>query len=246
MSKKRALLYRRYYSPRRPGEVAETRSFIPPTPEKSFRDVVRYLIGRKYIHVTQNGYCHLLPKGVFIHEALVAYADQQLEQAGALRYRFSSFFSTDRTDAVWPLISRFEKQMYKMVGSEEVYLKYASDPVLFEYLAGRQIETPLKIYSPDYFFRAIQTGELRPLINPREFYMTDYHFFCEPHDFGVFVDAALMNKRTVEALAGSWYLNVDTNAEFFEARRSVIVELLDRLGVNAVVNVTGTPDVPPG
>ena len=238
MSKKRLLQQKYFYSRNEPGKLTDVQTFLSREPALGFSDVLRHLVDRRYIHQTRDGYCHLLPKGLFIHEAVAASAAIELERAGALRYRFASVFSTNREDGVWSLVSKFEDQMYGIAGKAGQYLKYASDPLLFEYFRGRRLELPHRVYSPDFFFRAIRSGELRPLIQPREFYMTDFHFFCEASDRNAYIDASLMNKRAVERYADSWWLNIDTNVAFVEASKAFILEMLDRLSVDAVVNVT--------
>ena len=238
MSKKEFFQYRRYYSKFERGKLSEDPSINLIEPKESFSKVLNHLVDQKYLYFTKDGYFHLLPKGLFIHETLISQAAGLMEKDGVLKYRFSSFYSTNKKDSIWTLISKFEKQVYKVFGNREQYLKYASDPVLFEYFKGREIITPLKIYSPDYFFRVIQTGELHPLIQPREFFMTDFHFFCEKSDFESYIQASLFNKKAVELFTGDWYLNVDTNKDFFESHQDFFIEMFDRLAVNAVVNVT--------
>jgi|SRR3989344_4392447 len=238
MSKKKSLLYQRFHSKQNPGNITDIQTFAVPEPKESFSKVLKHLVEQKYIYLTEEGYCHLLPKGLFIHEALVAYAAEMLDMEGAIRYRFSSFFSTNGKDGVATLISRFKKHIYKVFGNQEQYLKYASDPVLFKYLQEREIITPHKIYSPDYFFRVIQTGELRPLIQPREFFMTDFHFFCEPNDLDEYIKASVINKNTVEMFTDNWYLTIDTNVQFFESNQEFFSDLLTRMEVDAIINVT--------
>src|SRR3989344_3436165 len=242
MSKTKLLKFKQYYFRTKPGGLSEGPSFVSDQSKGNFSEVVTHLIDRKYIHLTANGDCHLLPKGLFLHEAIVARAKEMMDAEGAHRYRFSSFFSVADGKPVSELTKKFEAQMFDVSGgkiSRHTSLKYASDPVLFQYFSRRAVHTPLKVYSPDYFFRAVQTGELKPLINPREFFMTDFHYFCEPSDFDSFLSAAVLNKRAVELFAqpGEWYLNIDTNEYFFDAYRQTLLRMLDTLSINAVINV---------
>lgn len=238
MSKKELFQYRRYYSKFRKGKFSEDPSVNLIEPKESFHNVLKHLVDHKYLYFTKDGYFHLLPKGLFIQETIISQAADIMKKEGALKYRFSSFYSTNKKDGVWTLISKFKKQVYKVFGNRGQYLKYASDPVIFEYFNGREVITPFKVYSPDYFFRVIQTGELHPLIQPREFFMTDFHFFCEPSDFESYIQASLLNKKAVELFTDDWYLNIDTNNDFFEFHQDFLIEMLDRIAVNAVINVT--------
>lgn len=243
MSKKKHLKFKKYYSGENPGFFSDIVSIRPQIDRKEFSQVTKYLTGRGYIHLSDAGDCHLLPKGVFFHEAVANRAQQLMNRDGASRYRFSSFFKASQDRAVSSLVEKFTSQIFTVSGgkiSKAMHLKYASDPIVFDYFSGKSVHTPLKIYSPDYFFRAIQSGEVKPLVNPREFFMTDFHYFCDPGDFDAFISAALLNKDAMRLFVApnEWYLNIDTNEEFWGTNRARLLELLDALAVNAVVNVT--------
>lgn len=243
MSKKKLLLYKKYYLPAIPTQLHTKRPKEgQKKPTRPFRDVISHLMEHKYIQLTDAGYLNLLPKGVFLQDAIAARAQKIMEQEGALRYRFASVFSGRDALVHTGLLSKFEDRVFMLQAGEtnSEYLKYASDPLIFKYLAGRSIPTPHKIYSPDYFFRAIQSGELKSLIQPREFFMTDFHYFVEHNDFDTYAAAASLSARTVTSLTGKdeWYLNIDTYKDFFDSHESEIINLLDTIGAPAIINVT--------
>ncbi len=242
MSKKKFLLYKKFYSPELPGVLSNTAPRTDkPYKKIPFREVVDYLEKHDYIRCGKNSSLILLPKGVFVQEAILAKAQEFMQKEGASPYRFPSIFSGTKSIKD-NLIEKFKESVFTVTAydNENYYLKYASDPVMFEYFHNQIISTPHKTYSPDYFFRAIKTGEMKPLINPREFCMTDFHFFEENENFDAYIKAASLNKRAMELLvpADRWHLNMDTNESFFKDNYEKIVRMLDTLKVRAVVNIT--------
>lgn len=244
MSKKKLLIQKRYYNPKGSSVWGDT---LPESykkqPIRTFSEVLKHIFTQKYAASTQTGYLNLLPKGLFMQEAIISRSQRIMMESGALQYRFTSMFSSDDEAIHKGLYEKFSNQIMSIESSKEnsnIHLKYASDPLLFKYFSNKHVEVPHKIYSPDYFFRATTKGELKHLINPREFFMLDFHFFYELNDFDSYIDAALFNKEILRTIISidDWYLNIDTNKDFFTKYEVKILEMLDLVGVPAIINIT--------
>lgn len=247
MSKKQLLHYRLYYSKNTPGKLTKkdiSKKFITPRENNcNWTTVIDYLKRAKYVSISNDGFHNLLPKGFFIKSVVETLGTEIMNEAGAIPYKFSSIFPYVKNDIKKGLIEKFKDYLIEVkMGLHDTiyYLKYASDPVLFDYFRNRIIDTPKIIYSPDYFFRFIKKGEIKPILNPREFQITDYHVFTHQNDFKTFVNMAIINKNTIMKFISdnNWYLNLDTNEDFIKGNRKNIIYMLDKLKGNAIVNVT--------
>ena len=127
--------------------------------------------------------------------------------------------------------------MYKV--NDKYFLKYASDPVIFDYFKKKKLNKKIKIYSPDYYYRVSTNSELKHLINPREFIMTDFHVFSD-NKFSEYINASIMNKKILNSFVDNkeLYLNIDTNKIFYESNKDKITKMLKALKLNAIINVT--------
>lgn len=241
MSKKKSHLYKKYYSKSTPGHLSDNSYAKNLITKSSFSEVIKYLVNQKYIYFTKDGFYHLLPKGVFIQDVITQKAQVILKKEGMLRYRFSTIFSETK-EISKGLLLKFKKQLFKVTAEDKKvgYLKYASDPLIFSYLTNRKIDIPYGVYSPDFFFRYFRKGELKPLIQPKEFFMTDFHYFCEPENLETYTRFALLNKKAVELFIEpeDWYLNIDVNVEFFNSNKKSIIYMLDKISINAILNIT--------
>lgn len=246
MSKKKLFAYKKYYSPTQPGQILDKDPFVFSKEHRSFKEVAEYLESRRYIQNGAGGAITLLPKGVFLQNAILQRCFRIMRQLGALEYRFPSIFSDKDKRIKQGLIEKFKNQLFSInihnSEKESYYLKYASDPMVFQHFAETSIQVPLRTYSPDYFFRAIKSGELKQLLQPREFFMTDFHFFEEvDNGLSSYFELAKISAKIMNSLViskNNWTLNIDTNIDFFSKKNLEILKMLDELKVPAVLNVT--------
>ena len=238
ISKKNSLEHKEYYN-YSTNILSQKLNFEIPETKASFQNIVQTLVLKKYISVTKDGFYNLLPNGVFLRNAVLSLIDSEMQNNNYLEYRFTSFFSLDKDDPKQKLVDRFTDDIYKVDGDNKYFLKYASDPVIFDYFKNRKLNSEIKIYTPDYYYRVSTDGELKHLINPREFLMTDFHIFSH-NKFDDYVKAAIMNKNILEKFVNinDVYLNIDTNKKFYESNKKEIVKMFKSLELNAVINIT--------
>lgn len=237
MSKKQSLLYKKYYYPSSPGVLSDE-PYVDKPVQRPFRHVIEYLEKAGYLLCHESGDITLLPLGVALQNSILQTAQTLMEKQGAVQYRFPTFFTRTDENLNKSLVDKFIEQIFPV--GDTWLLKYASDPLVFKHFEGKSVVTPLKVYSPDYFFRAVKTGEIKPLIHPREFLMTDFHFFVEKGDWDSYLKAAIANLEAVLLFApkDEVHLILDTNETFFLQNSERILKMLDLMSVPATVKIT--------
>jgi threonyl-tRNA synthetase len=247
-SKNTEHLYSLFFRPDAAEEFTSTEFESLKVTGKNRRESELVLAGerlRLFKRAASLGHLHWLPRGMVLKNLILEVASQLMRDAGAATYDFSHVFRRlPGDDPVNSLFEKFAGEIFTFGDAANLqYLRYATDPILFDMLSGTSIVTPLRTYSPGYFFRIEDSGAVKPLTRPREFLMTDFHFMAEREsDFAEFAHAALLNAVAMRYWFddSSWWLNIDTNEADFPHLKAPLLALLQEIGCRAKVNVTSS------
>lgn len=158
-----------------------------------------------------------LPKGVVVRDAIHAYVSTLMQSKGFTQLRLPYLFGKDGED-VSALVSKFGERVMGVSTSDSLFLRYASDPVLFSYLRDKCIpETynPLRIYSPGDTFRNEKAGEVDRLKRPRVSFIEDYHIFTSDALKEIEM-AHTLNSKVMDEFCDDWFISCDIEHEFFK------------------------------
>lgn len=195
-----------------------------------------------------SGYCFFLPKGKLIYDLLLDYLDHCSTKYGYTKMDVPPIFRRD-SKAVVDLTEKFMHgggghNGERMVGlTDGTYLRYASDPILFPWIANKspfeRKDLPLRIYTPTANFRYEREGELKLLIRSIFFTNTDLHSFAEPQkDLEEYLHIHKLNSDIMHKICSNdWFLNFDVTEEFFKENIAIIQEVVKFSGVAAIAKI---------
>lgn len=152
-----------------------------------------------------------LPEGVKYYDSILKYANS-IAKENKFETMILPYFFQNNTTRMQELVKKFEKYL---VHTDLGYLRYASDPVLFEYFSGQNFRKSKRIYSPGDFFRKEQSGEMKGLKRMQTIHLTDYHIFTDDW-WDEFIKCYVMNTKVMNNFSNSWFLMCDVEMTFFE------------------------------
>lgn len=195
-----------------------------------------------------SGYLFFLPRGKLIFDLLLDYLDQCAIKYGYTKIDIPLVFRRD-SNAVIELTEKFMHggagpDDERMLGlADGTYLRYASDPVLFPWIAAKspfgKKDLPLRVYSPTLNFRHEKEGELKLLVRSISFTITDLHSFVDSkHDLEEYLYIHKINSDVMHKVcADDWFLMLDVTEEFFNENLKTIEEVVKYSGVGVVAKV---------
>ena len=186
-----------------------------------------------------------LPKGDFVFDVFHKYINNQMRREGFIKLTLPHFFQSDlnknqkEMNPLEQLVVKFKGRMIAVSFGKNIFHRYASDPMLFEYLRDKTIPTrqdPLKIYSPGFTFRKEKEGELKKLKRPRTSYIEDYHIFTSDALEEIKFTHKL-NSRIMNELCDEWFISCDIEKNFFEKHQSHLYKLVDMCQKPIIFNI---------
>lgn len=169
-----------------------------------------------------------LPKGVLVYDVIHAYVVMQMQKEGFTRLSLPYLFKKDKKD-INELLDKFGRRIMGVSISKDIFLRYASDPVLFSFLRDTEIPEkydPLKIYSSGDTFRNEKIGEINRLKRPRVSFIEDYHIFTSGALKEIRAVHA-MNSRVMNEICGEWFISCDIEESFFKKQKKYLREMVE-------------------
>lgn len=207
--------------------------------KRSGKKLLKKDVNSKYVKLaTEKGYivfskeikdalCYL-PKGVLLYDIIHAYIMMQMQKEGFTRLNLPYLFKRGEKD-INELVDKFRTRLMGISTSKDIFLRYASDPVLFSFLKNTEIPEkydPLKIYSPGDTFRDEKTGEINRLKRPRISFIEDYHIFTS-NAFKQMIHVHAMNSRVMDEICGEWFISCDIEEGFFKKQKKYLHEMVN-------------------
>lgn len=179
-----------------------------------------------------------LPKGTVVYDAIHEFVNKQMQDRGFIKLLLPYFFKRDDND-LEELTSKFGERVIGISNDKNTCLRYASDPVLFAYMRGKEIPCeydPLKIYSPGDSFRNEQDGEINRFKRPRASFIEDYHIFTSDVKDTI-RDAHKLNSSVMDVLCDEWFISCDIEEAFFKENQDYLHEMVDECGKSIIFNL---------
>jgi len=169
-----------------------------------------------------------LPKGVILYDIIHAYIMIQMQKEGFTRLGLPYFFKRGKKD-INELVDKFGRRLMGISTSKDIFLRYASDPVLFSFLRNAEIPEkydPLKIYSSGDIFRSEKMGEINRLKRPRISFIEDYHIFTS-NALKEIRHVHAINSRVMDEICGEWFISCDIEESFFKKQKKYLREMAE-------------------
>jgi len=192
------------------------------------------------------GHFRFYPNGLLVKDLLQDFAIQFATELGAMRIETPVMYRESEPD-IAEQASRFYQKDYKIrLPNYSLLLRFAGDFGLFKMMKDAILtykQLPVRVFELSPSYRLEQSGECVGLKRLRAFTMPDLHCFCAELEQALEEYKLLFKKyfELTKAMEIDFVIVFRVTREFYEQRRSFILELLSSVNKPAIVEVLAQP-----